>query len=221
MRITRLAGLAVALGLVALMTGCGDSQSGSETTPTASSQARVAASSPASPGSSGADNSSAWTPNAADKLWPCSLVPTSVMRGLGVNAPSSLQGTSYTPGNVYSCSLVNGHGASVTVNVGSADPSGSTAGYSRIVLNGNLPAWQKVVSATSMGATGDGWAAFIQVLVNGQFDDSAAFYGSVGCSTCTKAQVTAIAQQIAAAVVPAEEVNGGAPPAGTVVVSYP
>jgi hypothetical protein len=116
---------------------------------------------------------------------------------------------------VYSCSLVNGQAASLTVNVGRAAPSGGTAGYSRIVLNGNIAAWQEVKSSAAMGATGGGWGVFIQVLVNGQPGNAADFYESVGCSTCTKAEAIMIARQVAAAAVPAEEAHGGAPPAGT------
>jgi hypothetical protein len=142
------------------------------------------------------------------------------MRELGLNAPPSLQGTSFTPGQVYSCSLVNGQLASVTVNVGSAAPSGGIAGYSRIVLDGNIAAWQEVKSSAALGATGGGWGVFIQVLVNRQPDNAADFYGAVGCSTCTKSEAITFAHQVAAAAVPAEQEDGGAPPTGTQVTSY-
>jgi hypothetical protein len=143
------------------------------------------------------------------------------MRELGVNAPSGLQGTSFIPGQVYSCTLVNAaRGASVTVNVGSAAPSGGTAGYSSTMLDGTVAAWQEVKPGASMGATGGGWGVFIQVLVNGDPDNAADFYEGVGCSTCTKVQAITIARQVAAAAVPAEHAHGGAPPAGTQVTSY-
>jgi hypothetical protein len=217
MRAFKMGVLAVASGLVVLVVGCGRSQ----VAPESISGASAAATSGPGPRSSGVAGASAWVPDAADQLWPCSLVPTSVMRELGVNAPSGLQGTSFTPGQVYSCSLVNAaHDASVTVNVGSAAPSGGTAGYSRTVLDGTIAAWQEVKSAASMGATGDGWDVFIQVLVNGDSGNAADFYGGVGCSTCTKIQAITMARQVAAVAVPAEHALGGAPPAGTQVTSY-
>ena len=217
---SRLVVIAAASGLAVLVAGCGGSPAAHQATSAASTPAGAAAPAGSGQGSPGAGSASAWAPDAADSLWPCSLVPASVMRTLSVNAPASLQGTSFTPGQVYSCTLASSHGASVTVNVGSAAPSGGTAGYSRIVLNGNIAAWQEVKSAAAMGAPGGGWGVFIQVLVNGRPGNPADFYGGVGCSTCTRAQAIAIAQQVAGAAVPAEEAHGGAPPAGTQVTPY-
>lgn len=195
-------------GLISGVSACGGQASAAG--PPASASASAAATSRlASP-------AAAWPPSAADKLWPCSLIPAAVSRQLDVNASDGLlPGQPFTAGAIYSCSEANKAGtASVTVNVGSGDPSGSTAGYSRITLTGNIQAWQKAESASSMGASGDGWDVFIQVLSSGNSNADTDSYGGIGCTDCTKAETIAFAQQVAAAAVPAETRLGGTPPAG-------
>lgn len=197
--------LAVAMaGLISGVSACSGQASSAGLPPGAPATSRL--SSPAA----------AWSPSGADKLWPCSLIPATVSRQLDVNASDGLlPGQPFAAGAVYSCSEASKAGmASVTVNVGSGDPSGSTAGYTHITLAGNIPAWQEAKSASSMGASGGGWDVFIQVLSGGNSNADTDFYGGIGCTDCTKAKAIALAQQVAAAAVPAETQLGGAPPSG-------
>lgn len=200
--------LAVAIaGLISGVSAC-SGQASSAGPPAAASAAAAATSRLSSP-------AAAWSPSGADKLWPCSLIPAAVSRQLDVNASDGLlPGQPFASGAVYSCSEANKAGtASVTVNVGSGDPSG-TAGYSRITLAGNIEAWQEAKSASSMGTSGGGWDVFIQVLSGGNSNADTDFYAGIGCTDCTKAKAIAFAQRVAAAAVPAETQLGGAPPSG-------